>query len=192
VRWVALFRREALILAVCGVLAFFARGVVLEDDPIRSLTHPDGVRAALFDHYQEKSAFRGKIFVEFGDLLEPERTAVAAALRGAGYEEVPFFEPPSSEQLLALATLLPADNVRRLTSGDALRARAREVLARPSKPIPSGSVPRCSPGSPAAPAAPGATTDRAPARCTSTAARSRSTMSGWSGSTICSRRCRRA
>ena len=128
-RWVALFRREALILAVCGVLAFFARGVVLEDDPIRSLTHPDGVRAALFDHYQEKSAFRGKIFVEFGDLLEPERTAVAAALRGAGYEEVPFFEPPSSVQLLALATLLPADNVRRLTSGDALRARAREVLA---------------------------------------------------------------
>jgi hypothetical protein len=128
-KWLARFRREVVLLAVLGVLAWLVRGVALEDDPIRSLTHADGVRAALFEHYQERSVFRGKVFVELGDLGESERAAVAAALRSGGYEEVPFFEPPSPEQLLALAPLLPADEVRRLTSEEALRARAEEVVA---------------------------------------------------------------
>ncbi|WP_242392180.1 MMPL family transporter [Anaeromyxobacter oryzisoli] len=128
-RWLVRFRREALLLAITGVLAWLARGIVLEDDPIRSLTHPDGIRAALFEHYQEKSAFRGKVFVESSDLSEGERGTLATALRAGGYEEVPFLEPPSPKQLLALATLLPAEDARRLTADDALRARAQQVLA---------------------------------------------------------------
>jgi hypothetical protein len=121
-------KKTALVLLATGVLAFMVRGIALEDDPIHSLADPDPARAALFERYQDKSPFRDKIFVEMGNLATAEREGLEQLLRHARYEEVSLFQPPSMEQVLSLAALLPAEEARRLMGEDALRSRAEEAL----------------------------------------------------------------
>lgn len=123
-------KRTAVILLVMGALALVvARTFTLDDDPIRSLVHPDPAIAALFDRFQERSPFRGKVFVELGALSPGERDGLARRLEAAGYREEPLFAPPSAEQLLALAPLLPAEDLRALFSEASLRRRADEALS---------------------------------------------------------------
>jgi len=123
-------KRTALILAAAGVLAVVVqRTFTLDDHPIRSLTHPDPAIAALFERFQERSPFRGKIFVEVGALSAAERGALEVRLRDAGYREEPLFQPPPPEQVLELAPLLPAENLRRLLGDEAIRARAEEAIS---------------------------------------------------------------
>ncbi len=122
-------KKTALLLFVTAALALTLRGTTLEDDPIRSLSHPDPVRAALFDRYQEKSFFRDRVFVEMGELTAAERERLAEALRAAGYLEVGLVERPSADKVLEMAPLLPAEAVRRLVDEEALARRAREALS---------------------------------------------------------------
>lgn len=122
-------KKAALLLIVTAALALTLRGTTLEDDPIRSLSHPDPVRAALFDRYQEKSFFRDRVFVEMGALTQAERERLAEVLRAAGYREVGLVERPSADKILELAPLLPAEDVRRLVDEEALARRAREALS---------------------------------------------------------------
>lgn len=121
-------RRHALVALALGALALLAGGVVLEQDPVRSLADPDPVRAALFDHQQEGSPLRDRIFLESAGLSAAERDAVDAAIRAAGYEEVPLFERPPLPDLLALAPILPAAEVARLLGDAAIRERAARAL----------------------------------------------------------------
>ncbi|HET9598471.1 MAG TPA: hypothetical protein VFP65_22980 [Anaeromyxobacteraceae bacterium] len=123
-----MLRKSLWVLLGTGVLAFLTRGIVLEDDPIRSLADPDPTRAALFERYQERSPFRDKVFVEMGELAPAERERVEGLLAEARYEEVALFRSPSPADALALAALLPVEDVRRLMQEDALRARAEEAL----------------------------------------------------------------
>lgn len=120
-------KRTLAVLAATAVLGFLLRDTRLEEDPIRSLSHPDPVRAALFDRYQEKGIFRERIYVEHGELAPADRARLAAALAEAGYAEVPVLDRPAPEAVLALAPLLPAEEVRGLLSEDRLRERAREA-----------------------------------------------------------------
>ncbi len=123
-------KRTALMLAVTGALALVvARTFTLDDDPIRSLVHPDPAVAALFDRFQARSPFRGKIFVELGALSAAEREGIARRLEAAGYREEPLFEPPSPARLLELAPLLPAEDLRALLGEEAIRRRADEALS---------------------------------------------------------------
>jgi hypothetical protein len=120
-------RWTLLILAGAGLLTWLLRDTRLEEDPVRSLTHPDPVRAALFDHYQEKGVFKDRVYLEDGGLGPAERAKLDAALAAAGYAEVPLLERPAPEQVLSLAPLLPAAEVARLFSDEALAERAREA-----------------------------------------------------------------
>jgi hypothetical protein len=123
-------RRTALILLVAGALGLVvARTFTLDDDPIRSLVHPDPTVAALFDRFQERSPFRGKVFVDTGALSAADRERIEALLRDAGYREEALFQPPSPERLLDLAPLLPAEDLRALLGEDAIRRRADEALS---------------------------------------------------------------
>lgn len=122
-------KRTLALLAVTGALgALVARTFTLDDDPIRSLTHPDPDVAGLFDRFQANSPFRGRIFVELGALTSAERDALEAKLREAGYREAPLLAAPSPAQLVELAPLLPAEDLRALWTDDAIRARADEAL----------------------------------------------------------------
>lgn len=128
-------KRVLAVSLVVGALAVVAfAGVRLEDDPIRSLAHPDPEIAAVFDRYQEKSPFRGKIFVEPGELSAAELEGLLASLGDAGYREVALFERPSPETLLALAPLLPADELGALVSDAAVQARAEAAISLASLP----------------------------------------------------------
>ncbi len=123
-------KRTLAILVATGLLTVVvARNLSLDDDPIRSLTDPDPTIAALFERFQEKSPFRGRIFVEMGQLPARDREALEALLRGTGYREEPLFEPPSPDALLALAPLLPANDLRALLGEEAVRRRADEALS---------------------------------------------------------------
>lgn len=121
-------KRHALVLLALAALAILASGIVLEQDPVRSLADPDPVRAALFDLQQERSPLRDKIFVEAPELTADERAAVDAAIRDAGYEEVPLLERPPLADVLALAPLLPAEEASRLLGEEAIRERAARAL----------------------------------------------------------------
>jgi hypothetical protein len=121
-------KRTLAILVATGLLSLVvARSLSLDDDPIRSLAHPDPAVAALFERFQQRSPFRGRIFVEAGALPVADREALDARLRAAGYVEEPLFQPPPAEQVLALAPLLPADDLRALLGEDAVRRRADEA-----------------------------------------------------------------
>lgn len=120
-------KRTLAVMAITVALALFLRGTRLEEDPIRSLAHPDPVRAALFDHYQENGIFRDRVYLEDGGLDTVDRARLAVALADAGYAEVPILDRPSPGAVLAMAPLLPAAEVRRLLAGDRLQGRAREA-----------------------------------------------------------------
>jgi len=122
-------KRTLAVLAVTGALAMLLRGTRVEDDLIRSLGHPDPAARALFDRYQERSPFRGKIFVEEGALAPREREELAGTLRAAGYREVALFAPPERTRVLALAPLLPAEEVAALLGEAALRRRVEQALS---------------------------------------------------------------
>jgi hypothetical protein len=119
----------AILLATALLSVVVARTLSLDDDPIRSLTHPDPAVAALFDRFQERSPFRGRIFVDMGALSARDREALEARLRDAGYREEPLFLPPPPGAVLALAPLLPADELRALLGEDAIRRRADEAFS---------------------------------------------------------------
>ncbi len=116
-------------LAATGMLAFLLRGTRIEDDPIRSLTHPDPVRAALFDRYQEGSVFRERLFIEPGVLTPSQRDSLWDALKAGGYEETPVLARPTLERLLPLVPLLPARDVAELLSQESVDRRAKEALS---------------------------------------------------------------
>ena len=123
-------KRNLLVAAAIAALAFAVeRSFRLEDDPIRSLVMADPVAAALFDRYQERSPFRGRIFVESDGLSPAEQARLSEILARAGYREVPFLAVPDPARLLDLASQLPAGTVERLTGEEALRGRAAEILA---------------------------------------------------------------
>ncbi len=127
-------KRTLLVLAVTAALALLLRGTRLEDDPVRSLAHPDPIRAALFDHAQERGLYRDRIFVEAGALEPAQRERLEAGLREAGYQDVPLVEAPPPELVFALAPLLPAEEARRLMGVEALGKRAREAASVASLP----------------------------------------------------------
>ena len=116
------------LLAIAG-MAVLLRGTTLEHDPIRALSDPDPVRAGLFDAYQRGSVFRERVFVEDGALGELDRTRLQEALRTAGYEPIPVFEPPARDQVLRLAPLLPLTDLRALLDDVAIDARAQEAIS---------------------------------------------------------------
>ena len=123
-------RRSLLVVAAIAALAFAVeRSFRLEEDPIRSLVTADPVAAALFDRYQERSPFRGRIFVETAGLTGEEQAQLSAVLERAGYREASFLSVPDPARLLDLASQLPADVVDRLAEKDALRRRVDETLA---------------------------------------------------------------
>ncbi|MEI6224108.1 MAG: hypothetical protein WCS72_05115 [Deltaproteobacteria bacterium] len=123
-------KRNLLVAAAIAALAFAVeRSFRLEDDPIRSLVMADPVAAALFDRYQERSPFRGRIFVESDGLSPAEQARLSEILARAGYREVPFLAAPDPARLLDLASQLPAGTVDRLAGEEALRARVAEILA---------------------------------------------------------------
>lgn len=110
-----------------GALALVARGITLDQDPIRALSDPDPVRARLFKDYQQKNPLDGKVFVE-APADAPEAGARAAALlRDAGYREVALFQPPSPAKLVELAPLLPPGEVEALLGDDGVRQRAASI-----------------------------------------------------------------
>jgi hypothetical protein len=123
-------KRNLLVAAAIAALALAVeRSFRLEDDPIRSLVMADPVAAALFDRYQERSPFRGRIFVEMEGLPPAEQARLSETLARAGYREVPFLATPDPARLLDLASQLPAGTVERLAGEEALRGRATEILA---------------------------------------------------------------
>jgi hypothetical protein len=86
------------ILIATGLLsAVVARTLSLDDDPVRSLADPDPAVAALFERFQERSPFRGRIFVETGALPAADREALEARLGDAGYVEEALFQAPSPD-----------------------------------------------------------------------------------------------
>lgn len=105
------------------------RGTALEHDPIRALSDPDPVRAALFEGYQRASVFRDRVFVEDGGLGEGDRSRLQEALRAAGYQEIPVLERPTPEQIFRLASLLPASDLRALLVDEAIDARGQEAIS---------------------------------------------------------------
>ncbi|HEX9051270.1 MAG TPA: hypothetical protein VF841_12130 [Anaeromyxobacter sp.] len=119
----------AILVATALLSIVVARTLSLDDDPIRSLTDPDPAVAALFERFQERSPFRGRIFVETGALPSRDREALEARLAGAGYVEEPLFRAPPPQEVLALAPLLPADDLRALLGDDAVRRRADEAAS---------------------------------------------------------------
>ncbi len=128
-------KRLLAVLPAVALLGFLAAyGVRFEDDPIRSLSHPDPAIAAVFDRYQEKSPFRGKIFVEPGELSAAELEGLLASLAEAGYREVALFERPAQRELLALAPLLSAEELAALSTDEAIRARAEAAITLASLP----------------------------------------------------------
>jgi hypothetical protein len=123
-------KRTLLLLAITAALAVATgRLLVMEDDPIRSLVHPDAAVEAVFSSFQDRSPFRGRVFVELDGLSAPERERVLAALAGAGYREAPALALPSAAELLRLSPLLSPAEVRALLDAGAVRARAEEALA---------------------------------------------------------------
>jgi hypothetical protein len=115
------------VLAGVGALAFALRDTRLEQDPVRSLTHPDPVRAALFEGYQQRSRFQDRIYVEDAGLTPAERARLDEALARAGYTPTPLLERPAPDVVLSLAPLVPAADLARLLSDERLGARAREA-----------------------------------------------------------------
>ncbi len=78
-------KKTLAILVATGLLSVVvARTLSLDDDPVRSRVDPDPAVAALFDRFQERSPFRGRIFVETGALAPADREALEARLRDAG------------------------------------------------------------------------------------------------------------
>jgi hypothetical protein len=123
-------KRTLVVAAAVAALALAAlRSFSLEDDPIGALVHPDPAAAALFERYQSRSPFKGRVFLATDALSPAERDGLEGALRAAGYVEEPAFAPPAPAALLALAPLLPAADLERLLSEPALAARADEALA---------------------------------------------------------------
>ncbi|HVP66848.1 MAG TPA: hypothetical protein VMT17_06255 [Anaeromyxobacteraceae bacterium] len=123
-------RRSLLIAAAIAALTVAAeRSFRMEEDPIRSLVAADPVAAELFDRYQERSPFRGRIFLEANGLSPSEEEALAATLQGAGYREVPFVSAPDPARVLDLAAQLPAEEVARLAEDAALQQRVADALA---------------------------------------------------------------
>ncbi len=123
-------KRNLLVAAAIAALAFAVeRSFRLEDDPIRSLAMADPVAAALFDRYQERSPFRGRIFVEMGGLAPGEQARLADVLARAGYREVSLLAIPDPTRLLDLASQLPVETIEGLAAEEALRRRAAEILA---------------------------------------------------------------
>jgi hypothetical protein len=123
-------KRTLALLAAAGALSVLvARTFTLDDDPIRSLTHPDPDLAALFDRLQSNSPFRGRIFLETVALTSAERDALALTVRDAGYREASLLAMPSPTQLIELAPMLPAEDLRALWTDGAIRARANEALS---------------------------------------------------------------
>lgn len=121
--------KTLLLLLVAAGLAVLLRGTTLEHDPIRALSDPDPVRAALFDAYQQASVFRERVLVEDGALGEADRARLQETLRAAGYEEIPVFERPAREQVLRLASLLPPPDLRALLDDVTIEARAEEAIS---------------------------------------------------------------
>ena len=121
--------KTSLVLLAAAGLAVLLRGTTLEHDPIRALSDPDPVRAALFEAYQRASVFRDRVYVEDGALGELDRMRLQEALRTAGYEQIPLFERPSREQVLRLAPLLPPADLRALLDDATIDARAQEAIA---------------------------------------------------------------
>ena len=121
--------KTLLVLLAAAGLAVLLRGTTLEHDPIRALSDPDPVRAALFEAYQRASVFRERVFVEDGALGEMDRMRLQEALRTAGYEQIPVFERPDREQVLRLAVLLTPSDLRALLDDVTIDARAQEAIS---------------------------------------------------------------
>jgi hypothetical protein len=111
--------------ALCAAVGALFR---LEDDPIRSLVDRDPTVAALFEAYQGRSPYRGRIFVEDAGLAPDERARLEAALAAAGYVEATLLPARSSERAADLVSILPAAEVRRLLAWETVEARADELV----------------------------------------------------------------
>lgn len=122
------------VLAAAGLLGLIARGITLEQDPVKSLADPDPVRAELFERYQKKNPLKGRLFVEAPGLEAAQRHLLDGELARAGYREIPLWAPPSPAELASLAPILPAERVAALLSDEAMRARASGVVELASLP----------------------------------------------------------
>jgi hypothetical protein len=123
-------KRTLAILLATGLLTLVvARTFSLDDDPIQSLTDPDPAFSELFERYQNRSPFRGRIFIEMDGLAPGDREALESTLRDTGYREEPLFQTPSPEAVLALAPLLPANELRVIFGEASIRRRAEMALS---------------------------------------------------------------
>ncbi len=123
-------KRHLLVGLVIALLSWAVeRSFRLLDDPVRSLVASDPVSRKLFEDYQARSPYRGKLFVEARDLSAHEQDVLDKALEGAGYREVPLMATPSPERLLALASQLPLQEVERLLGKEAGERRVLEATA---------------------------------------------------------------
>ncbi|HCF58401.1 MAG TPA: hypothetical protein DFS52_10460 [Myxococcales bacterium] len=102
---------------------------VLDDDPVRSLRQQDSPAARVFDRYHERSVFEGRIFVDFSGIEGQDRQELEALLKEAHYEPASMFTPPGPEAMASFLPLLPAEELAKALSDEAIQARAQEALS---------------------------------------------------------------
>lgn len=123
-------RRWGLVALFTGLLFFVVQErFVLDDDPIRSLRAQGGPEAELFDRYHEKSVFDGKVFLEVSRLSEAELAQIRQLMAEIGYAPARLFTPPAPAQMTAFLPLIPAEEVARALSDEAIDARASEAIS---------------------------------------------------------------
>lgn len=119
---------------VCALLAVtLGRDLTIQEDPVATLRDEDPIRHALFEFFQEKSPFQGRVFVDASELDQPARQAVITALGTAGYVQGGG-PAPSTISPLALVPLLPAALVAKRLSDGEIAARVADARAAASLP----------------------------------------------------------
>ncbi|MGI5864006.1 MAG: hypothetical protein ACOX6T_18395 [Myxococcales bacterium] len=125
-----MIKRWIFVVALIAALFFVVKSrFVLDDDPVRSLRQQDSHAARVFDRYHERSVFEGKIFVDFSRIEGEDRQQLEALLKEARYEPAAMFTPPELEAMASFLPLLPAEELEKALSDEAIQARAQEALS---------------------------------------------------------------
>ncbi|MGA8892362.1 MAG: hypothetical protein WB493_12385 [Anaeromyxobacteraceae bacterium] len=116
-------------LAIAALALASERAFRLQDDLVRSLVPSDPVSGKLFEDFQARSPYRGRIYVEAADLGPAERERLDRAFEAAGYREEPLLAMPGPERMLVLASQLPPGVVEALLGGESGRKRVLDATA---------------------------------------------------------------